>query len=236
MTSKTKFEAPAFTRVGGIAAIAFAALIVLANVIMIPAGLPLTGAEIGEVSAFFATERLAVGIGSALTPAAWVLATLFGAGAVAALWRSERERRDAWSLVGLAGLILQNGTFAGIVATRLALTSTAPHDRSATTALWALHDALFTLNGTFLALALVGLSIGGRRTGLIPPWHGVLGLVAAALQFSSATLAYWVIDTGGVLGLLGLLGWLMWVVWLVAYGIVLIRLNLETPARTSMTP
>ncbi|WP_202873781.1 hypothetical protein [Kribbella speibonae] len=231
MTSKSKLAAPAFTRIGGLAAIAFAALIVLANVIMIPAGLPLTGADIGEVTAFFATERLAVGIGSALTPAAWILATLFGAGALAALWRLERERREAWSLAGLTGLVLQNVTFAGVVATRLALTSTASHDRSATTALWALHDALFTLNGTFLALALVGLSIGGRRTGLIPPWHGVLGLVAAVLQFSSATLAYWVIGNGGVLGLLGLLGWLMWVVWLVVYGVVLIRHDLETPGR-----
>ncbi|WP_327640419.1 hypothetical protein OHB24_19140 [Kribbella sp. NBC_00482] len=234
MTSRSKLDALAFSRIGGIAAIAFAALIVLANVIMIPAGLPLTGADLGEVTAFFATERLAVGIGSALTPAAWILATLFGAGALAALWRSERDRRDAWSVVGLAGLALQNVTFGGVVATRLALTSTAPHDRSATAALWALHDAVFTLNGTFLALALLGLSIGGRRSGLIPPWHSALGLLAAALQFSSATLAYWVIDNGGLLGFLGLLGWLMWVVWIVAYGIVLIRQASETPARASI--
>ncbi len=221
-----------FSRIGGMAAIGFAAMIVLANVIMVPAGMPLTGAEIGEVTAFFATEGLAVGVGSALTPAAWILATFFGAGALAALWHSERERGEAWSLLGLAGLALQNATFAGVVAARLALTSTAPHDRSATTGLWALHDAVFTLNGAFLALALLGLSVGGLRTGLIRPWHGALGLLAAALQFASATFAHWVIDNGGLLGLLGLVGWLMWVVWIVAYGIVLIRQNPDTPART----
>lgn len=230
MTRESKSIGPDFCQIGGFAAIGFAIMIVLANVIMVPAGLPNTGAEIGEVTAFFATESLAVGIGSALTPAAWVLATLFGAGTLVALWRSERERGAGWSLLGFAGLILQNAAFAGVVAARLALTSTAPHDRSATMGLWALHDALFTLNGTFLALALLGLSIGGLRAGMIRPWHGILGLLAAALQFSSATLAHWVIGHGGILGLLGLVGWLMWVIWIVAYGITLIRQTPRNPA------
>ncbi|MEU9117357.1 2-oxoglutarate/malate transporter [Streptomyces sp. NPDC048483] len=242
MTHQSKLATTGFSRIGGMAAIGFAVMITLANVIMVPAGLPLTGAEIGEVSEFFATEGIAVGIGSALTPAAWILATLFGAGALVALRRSERGRGEAWSLLGLAGLALQNVTFAGVVATRLALTTTAPHNPSATAGLWALHDAVFTLNGTFLALALLGLSLGGFRAGLIRPWHGALGLIAAALQFSSATLAHWVIANGGALGLLGLVGWLMWVVWVVAYGITLIRQNPNTPVRrftrghTSATP
>ncbi|WP_326770948.1 2-oxoglutarate/malate transporter (plasmid) [Streptomyces sp. NBC_01591] len=223
MADQFKLTTSSFPRIGGIAALGFAAMITLSNVIMVPAGLPLTGTETGEVTEFFAAEGVAVGIGSALTPAAWILATLFGAGALVALRRSERDRGEAWSLLGLAGLVLQNVTFAGVVATRLALTSTAPRDPSATAALWALHDAVFTLNGTFLALALLGLSIGGLHTGLTRPWHAGLGLLAAVLQFSSATLAHWVIDNGGALGLLGLAGWLLWVVWIVVYGITLIR-------------
>ncbi|WP_087887255.1 hypothetical protein [Streptomyces alboflavus] len=230
MPQQSKLTAIGFSRVGGMAAIGFAAMITLSNVVMVPAGLPLTGAETSEVTEFFATEGTAVGIGSALVPAAWILATLFGVGALIALRRSERERDEAWSLLGLAGLALQNVTFAGVVATRLALASTAAHDPSATPALWALHDAVFTLNGTFLALALLGLSVGGLRTGLIRPWHGALGLLAAALQFSSATLAHWVM-AGGALGLLGLVGWLLWVVWIVAYGITLIRHKPTTSVR-----
>ena len=191
--------------------------------------MPLTGAETNEVIAFFTTGTGAVGIASALTPLTWVLATLFGAGAVSALWRSDRDRGEAWCLVGFAGLILQNGTFAGVIATRLALASTAAHDSASCTAqIWALHDALFTLNGTFLTLALIGLSVSGLRAGLIRRWHGGLGLLAAVLLFSSATLAPLVIDHAGPLGLLGLVGWLMWVAWLVAYGISLAR---PTPDR-----
>jgi hypothetical protein len=214
-----------FSRITGIAALGFALTIVLANAIMVPAGLPLTGAEIGEVTAFFGTEGDIVAIASALTPAAWLLATLFGAGALTALRRSERGRGEAWSLLGFTGLALQNATFAAVVATRLALTSTAARDSATTAGLWVLHDALFTLNGTFLALALLGLSVAGLRAALIRPWHGALGLASAALLFGSATLTPLVIDHAGPLGLLGLAGWLMWVAWIVAYGITLIRLN-----------
>ncbi|MGW0476565.1 2-oxoglutarate/malate transporter [Streptomyces coeruleorubidus] len=218
-----------FARISGAAALGFALLIVAGNVILVPAGLPRTGAGIGEVDGFFRAHGGLVGLGSALTPAAWVLATLFGAGAVRALWRSERNRGEAWALLGFAGLVLQNAVFTGVVAIRLALASTAADGIGADTSLWALHDALFTLNGTFLALALLGLSVGGLRGGLIRPWHGRWGLVAAALLFGSAVLAPLVVDHAGPLGLLGLAGWLMWVVWLVVYGVVLIRRAPQSP-------
>ncbi|SOR84194.1 hypothetical protein [Streptomyces chartreusis] len=212
-----------FARVSGLAALGFAFLIVAGNVVLVPAGLPRTGSGIGEVDGFFRAHGDLVGLGSALTPAAWILATLFGAGAVRVLWRSERDRGEAWALLGFAGLLLQNAVFAGVVAIRLALASTAADGTGADRGLWALHDSLFTLNGTFLALALVGLSVGGLRAGLIRPWHGRWGLVAAVLLFGSAVLAPLVIDHTGPLGLLGLVGWLMWVVWIVVYGVVLMR-------------
>ncbi|RSM91919.1 hypothetical protein DMH04_02125 [Kibdelosporangium aridum] len=132
---------------------------------------------------------------------------MFGAGAVVALWSSEL----GWALVGLGGLLLQNGAFAGIIALRLALASAPP-----TEGLWALHESLFSLNGTFLAIALLGLSVGGLRSGLIRRWHAALGFVSAVLLFGSATLS---------VGLIGLLGWLLWVVWIGTYGVTLIRLR-----------
>ncbi|MFF6780197.1 2-oxoglutarate/malate transporter [Streptomyces sp. NPDC012510] len=216
---------PGFLRLSGIAALGFAFLIVMGNVIVVPAGLPRTGAHVDSVDAFFRTEGHLVGLASMLTPAAWVLATLFGAGAVRALWRSERARHEAWSLLGFTGLILQNSAFAGVIAIRLALASTAADGTEGSAGLWALHDALFTLNGTFLALALVGLSVGGRHAGIIRPWHHVLGLLSAALLFTSATLTPLLIGRTSPLGLLGLAGWLLWVIWVVAYGIVLMRLD-----------
>jgi hypothetical protein len=198
-------------RVGGYAVIGFATLIVGVNVVAVSAGLPLPGATLAEVGDFFGTSS-AVGLSSALTPLAWLLATVFGASAVVALWHAER----VWALTGFAGVLLQNATFAAIIATRLALTSGGD-----TATLWALHNGFFALNGTFLAIALVGLSVAGVRAGLIPTWHAVLGYVAAGLQFASASLAFAVVD--GHLGFVGLAGWLLWVVWLVTYGVTLLR-------------
>ncbi|GAA1514635.1 hypothetical protein GCM10009677_54790 [Sphaerisporangium rubeum] len=214
-----------FSAITGLAAIGFAVTIVSANLILVPGGLPLTGADIGRAEAFFATENGIVAVASALTPAAWLLATLFGAGAVTALRRSERDRGEAWSLIGFTGLALQNATFAAVTATRLAMSSATADDIPAPSGLWPLHDALFTLNGTFLALALIGLSIAGLRAGLIRRWHGATGLASATLLFTSATLTPLIIDHEGPLGLLGLVGWLLWVVWILAYGTTLIRLN-----------
>jgi hypothetical protein len=208
-------------RTAGIAAIAFAATIVTTNVVLVPAGLPRTGTAIGEVAAFFAANGAVVGTSTVLGPIAWLAAAVFGAGVVTAVWRRDAEDHAAmWALAGLGGILLQNATFTGVVALRLALATTSGRGADV---LWPLHDALFTLNGTFLALALVGLTIAGRRAGLIASWHGVLGLAAAALLLTSATLAPLVVAQPGPLGLLGLVGWLLWVVWLVAYGVALLR-------------
>ncbi|MCM2387949.1 2-oxoglutarate/malate transporter [Streptomyces albipurpureus] len=220
-------SAMGFPRISGFAALGFAGLITLGNVIAVPAGLPAAGSDtdLDEISAFFAEQSAIVGASSALTPAAWVLATLFGAGVVSVLWRAELHRREAWSLVGFAGLILQNAAFSGLIAIRLALTSTADDGTAAVVTLWALYEALFALNGTFLALALIGLSVGGRRAGLSRPRHARLGLVSAALLFLSATLTSLFIGQESLFGLLGLAGWLLWVAWITAYGITLIRLG-----------
>lgn len=215
-------QAPGFTRVGGLAALGFATIIVGVNLILTPAGMPAAGANPGEVAAFFRTHGGIVAVSSGLTPIAWVLATLFGAGAVATLRSAERARGEAWSLVGFAGLLLQNATFAGVVAARVALASLDGEPLSAYATLQALHDSAFALNGAFLATALLGLTVAGRRTGLLRRWHGALGLVSAALLLTSSLLAPMLVE-GSPAGLLGLAGWLTWVAWIVAYGLALLR-------------
>jgi hypothetical protein len=210
-----------FTRLGGIAGIGFAALILLLNLlVLVPAGFPEPGAGPEQAHDFFTDGRSAMDLASAFLPAVWVLATLFGAAAVAAVRTGERERGEAWALVGLAGVLMQNLNVASVSALRLALAHT---EDEGVTALWAFHEALFGLNGTFLALALVGLSMSGVRGGLIPVWLAVMGFAAAVLQFASAVLTPQVMD--GASGLLGLAGWLTWVAWLVLSGLALTRIK-----------
>ncbi|WP_207935972.1 hypothetical protein [Actinomadura sp. KC216] len=223
-----------FSRIGGWAAIGFAALLVGGNLVLAPAGPPLIGAPAEEVADFFGDQSGIVRLTSAIGPFVWLLATVFGAAATAALWPIERRRGEAWSLVGFAGLLLQNTTFLGVIATRLALTGTAA-DASATQGLWSLNEAFFALNGTFLATAMIGLSLAGLRTRLIRRSHAVLGFAAAGLQFASAVLLSLAFDDPGPIDLLGLAGWLLWVVWIAWYGIVLIRLRASSadPIRTA---
>ncbi|MFD0557277.1 hypothetical protein FB566_2537 [Stackebrandtia endophytica] len=207
-----------FTRIGGIGAIGFATMIVLGNAIALPAGQPAPGADMADVTAYFSTNGGIVGTTAALIPAGWLLITIFGAAVVAITWRGERDRGEAWALVGFAGVLLQNGAFVVVIASRIALVADPE-----SVATFALHDAIIALNGTFLATALIGLSMCGRRSGIIPNWLAALGFLAATLQFAGATLSYPVTQNGGSLGPIGLTGWLIWVVWLVAYGIRLIR-------------
>ncbi|MFC9689176.1 hypothetical protein ACFTSF_11595 [Kribbella sp. NPDC056951] len=208
-----------FNRIGGSGAIGFATMIVLGNLITVPAGHPSPGADPAEASRFVADHGGLVQWSSALTPIAWFGIVLFAAGAFVVLWPLERRRGEAWSVVGVAGLLLQTAVFVGVIGARLAVVQQ-PGEASA---LWPLQDALLTINGTFLAVALIGLSIAGFRCGLIRRWHQLLGFAAATPTFASAVLTPLVIDRGGVFGLIGLTGWLLWVAWLLAYGTALIK-------------
>ncbi|MGS2809766.1 hypothetical protein [Nocardia sp. MW-W600-9] len=124
------------------------------------------------------------------TPLGWLCAVVFRGGRADGGATAEQAVGAAWLLVGFAGLLLQNATFTVIVAIRYAL-GIAPDAG----ALWALHDAVLALNGTFPALALVGLTLAGRLGGLVPRWHGVIGVLTAALRFTAATIAP-VVTTG----------------------------------------
>ncbi|MFC9438478.1 hypothetical protein [Nocardia sp. NPDC057030] len=225
MIDKTeRITAWSFARIGGLAAIGFAVAIVGANLILAPAGMPAVGAAVEEADTFFTENSGLTGFASAFMPVAWICAIVFGAGAVAVIWPRERAEGSAWSLVGFAGLLLQTGAFAVVGAARLALSVTSDHTPAGTAGLWAVHNALFSLNGTFLTVALVGLSLGGLRTGLIRRWHATLGFVAAAGQFVAATITPLIIDHASPLALISLVSWLLWVVWIVTYGIDLLRL------------
>lgn len=231
MQSKTN----SFPRTGGAAGIGFAALILLLNLlVLVPAGLPSPGSGLDDAVAFFDTGPAAVDLGSMFLPAVWILATVFAAAAVAAAREAEHARTEAWALVGFAGVLLQNLNVATVSAIRLALAHTEAQDAAA--ALWAFHEALFGLNGTFLATALVGLSLSGRRAGLIPSWLAFTGFTAAGLQFTSAVLTPFMMDGTDSLGLIGLTGWLLWVAWLAAYGVFLLRKPTADPRHSEPVP
>ena len=62
--------------------------------------------------------------------------------------------------MGFGGVLAQNVTFTIVIGLRLAMSSAGEH--AGADLLWNLHEAFFGLNGTFLALAMVGFSLAGR--------------------------------------------------------------------------
>lgn len=209
-----------FSRLSGAAAMGFVLTAVAATAILQSAGLPAMDASPEEVSTFFADHATQVAIASALAPLAWVMLALFGAGAAARLLPAERPRGEAWSLVGLIGLVMNIIFFGGSVVTQIALRV----GTSATDGLWSLHNAFFTINGVSLATALIGFSIAGLRTRTMRTWHGTIGLLAAALQLTQAALSPIILDGGpSALSIIGLVGFLLWLLWLITFGVILFR-------------
>jgi hypothetical protein len=214
-----------FSRLSGAAGIGFVALLIAANLILTTAGFPTPSdaVEVGELPAIFIAGSDALRLASTLLPAAWLLAILFTAGAVMTLWAGDVASARAWSLVGFAGVVMQCVAFAGVEAARLALWSAATHDPAAVPGLWGLYNAIFGFNQVFLAVALLGLSIGGVRTGAVGRRHAGVGLTGAVLLFVSASASPYGIDEVNPVALLGLIGWLLWLAWIVIFSVGLLR-------------
>lgn len=209
-----------FTKLAGLAAVCFAAIVAGINVALSTAGWPLEAtATPGEVATYFATHRTLLGLDVTLSLVNTVLIATFGAGAFATIWRAERERDEAWSAVGLIGVAVMTALFTTVVGTRGALS--AGHDPSG--GLWNLHNTLFTSTGVGLGIILLGFSVGGVRTATIPRWQGVLGVASAALLIVSAALTPVTVDGPAWLAVIGLVGFAGWLVWLAAFGVVLLR-------------
>ncbi len=214
-----------FPRVAGIAGMGFVVILIVANLLLTAAGFPTPSeaASLDEITTVFAAESGSLRLASALLPMAWLLATIFAVGVCVCLRRDEQTRTDPWSLVGLAGVLMQSVVFTSVEATRLALISAAHHDTGSVAGLWGFYTALFGFNQVFLATALLGLSMFGIRTGAIARWHAGTGLLAATLLFVTATTSPYGVGSVNPLALLGLAGWLLWLVWIVAYSVILIR-------------
>jgi hypothetical protein len=209
----------------GLGGIGFVLVAIVINVVHVRGGLPFpnSGQRLDEVAAAFASVGNALKRPSVLGPTSWLFTTVFAAGLLSALWR-DGAGPGAWALVGFAGVLMQNATFAAVEALRFGLASAATHDRGSMAGLWSLSNVLFGFNQLFLATALVGFTAAGAGTGLIPAWQAWLGYSSAVLLFTSASASPYNDDGTNRIARVGLVGWFGWITWIVACGITLIRL------------
>ncbi len=223
-----------FTRLAGLAGLSFVIVVASINLVLGAEGWPLdAGTAPVEVARYFADHGGVIGLDISVSLLNAVLIAIFGAGAFATIWRVERDRGEAWSVVGLIGVAVMTGLFTAVVAARAALT--AGHDPGG--GIWDLHNALFTAVGIGLGIILVGFSIGGVRTATLRPWHAILGVVSAILLAVSAMLTPVTVDGGSAgLAAIGLAGFVGWLVWLASFGVVLLRRDRIGPPSGAIGP
>jgi hypothetical protein len=210
---------PAARRLAGIGAVGFAAIVAATNLLIID--VPQPGTPLAEIAAWYAANGGRVGIATAAYAVNIVLLMLFASN-VRELVRGDDAARP-WSTMGLIGLTALAVSFGAVTAAQIALVELAGGGATpAFAALWALHNAAFSVNVAVLAIAILGLSIGLHAAGLTPAWQRTLGVVGAVLLVLGGAGGL----GGGAespLGLPGLGGFLIWLVWLTTTGVRLLR-------------
>jgi hypothetical protein len=97
------------------------------------------------------------------------------------------------------------------------------HDPALVSALWAMHNAIFTLNLLAVGGALLGLGRAAGIAGLVPGWVRPLSIGGACLLAVAAAPAVAEVHGSKVLAL-GLIGFLCWLVLLATAGVRLLRM------------
>jgi hypothetical protein len=210
-------------RAAGIGALAFAAIVVLQNVVR-GASAPANDATGAQVLAHYADHR-------AITV---ILATTFVLGAVGlavflggSMRRLLDGGRPGWAFTGAIGAVGIMTVFAVLLGTEEALSVVATGNEpnlASIDALWALHNSVFTVLLLSVGVALLGLGRAGVAAGITPPVFerlapagcALLALASAAGPFIAAG------DAMPVFGL-GALGFLIWLAFLATTGRRLVR-------------
>ena len=215
--SSTRFSLP--TRLGGIGGLVFATSILVQNALR--ASAPTNDASPEKIISYYADHR-----GVALA-----LAVLFpfGAAGLAAfvatmVSRARGSARVAAVLGGVAATAVI-GMFGIVSATELAL-STYVHrgapDPSVVSALWLTHMSVFSVNLTFVGLALAGLAAASAATGLLPRAWKTVGLCGGVALGIGGACAPAILDASPVFGV-ALIGFATWAVFVVVASISLLR-------------
>lgn len=211
-------EGRAVRRLAGWSALAFAAGVVVANSSMV--GAPMPWEPVADAASWYAANAGRAMLAPVMVALTFPALLIFGA-CMYELARSSGRAR-AWMLVGGLGGAAMVGTFTLVAASQIASVLLAEADGASFGAAWVIHNGAFAVNMSVLGTAFLGFAVGTRVAGLTPGWHGVLGVIGAALLLATGFANAWV-AAGSFLVLPGFAGFLLWLVWLVVGGVWLLR-------------
>ncbi|MFQ6031008.1 MAG: DUF4386 family protein, partial [Dehalococcoidia bacterium] len=145
----------------------------------------------------------------------------FASGVYALVRPIERDRQEGWVVLGVLGIVFQNGVFTVVIATDVVLLMLADSlltNAGTTEAVWNLQRALFTLNGTAIGIAFFGLSMATLRAGIAPKWHSYGGIIGSVAFLLSAIFVVAALQ-GSLIFIIGLVGFILWLLWILIMGI-----------------
>jgi hypothetical protein len=212
------------TQIVGVVAIAYAASVIVQNVLFGVTGAPDYSDPLSVVLAYHAENRGALAITSGLEAVNMVLLLLF----VTALHGLVQRRGGAgadWSRLAVAAGATLSALFALTIATHIAVVLAADGLAQPTPAfelMWQLHAATFALALPALGATFIGVALATHASGLTQPWQRLLGVAGGSLLILAGPGNLAIAD-GSPLVLAGALGLATWLVWFVATGLRLIR-------------
>jgi len=211
-------------RTAGVIAIAYAASMIVQNVLFAFPTAPNYSDPLDIVLAYHAQNQRTLAVTSGLEAMNMVLLLLF----VTAL-HGLVERRGGmgtgWSRLAVAAGSTLAALSALTIATHIAVVLAAAGLAEPTPAfglMWQLHAATFALSLPALGATFIGAALATHASGLTRPWQRLFGVAGGSLPIL-AGIGNLAIAGGSPLLFIGVLGLAMWLVWLIVTGLRLFR-------------
>jgi hypothetical protein len=198
-------------RLAGAAAIAFAVVVAVVNVIV--PSTPDWDASGEEVAKWVADHHTGSAIETGGFAFTAVFLLVFLAGFVVRIRRSDNAGAQVPALMGALGGVFVGATFSAVVVARLVLLSLdgSKVDPSLVGLVWRFEGAAFMLNVISIGIALFGVAWAAAAVGLAPSWYKPLSTVALVAGVVAAAQSAGALNgaAGWQIGLLPFLAWLL---------------------------
>ncbi len=208
----------------GAGACTFAAVVVVQNVLR-GAFAPANDAPVADVVTSYASHRALEVLLSVTFVVSGIGLAVFLGGVGRLLLAGPRRGWAISGLVGAGGIIALFGTTLAADSALTNVASGAHPEPAAVSALWALHNGVFTVLLLMIGIALVGLGRAGTSTGITPSpfeWLAPVGGGLLAVGAAGGPL----VAAGEAMPLFGLagIGFVVWLAFLATTGVRLLRM------------
>lgn len=213
-------------RIAGTGGVLFVALVVITNLAQGAAGRPFGNPDdpgyLSDYLAYYTDGGWIPTLLGFVLPLIWLGLAVFAVGLTSTLLRREWVDGEAWSLLGLVGVVMQNAIFPVVVALDVAQYRFVADEGALDLGLHHAHEVLFGLNSLSLAIALTGFSAAMLRGGTGLRWLPRTGFLGALLLAVSTT-NLGIDSAAGLFDAAGLLGFVLWLGFIATAGLWLLR-------------